>query len=472
MPQSTDLIGLSAQELLAAYAARTLSPVEVTEAALAQVERCEPVLKATYMLDPDGARRMAQASEARWRAGTPLATRGVTLDGVPCTIKENVATKGVPVPLGTAATELVPAPADAPPAARMREAGAVILGKTTMPEYGAMSSGLSSFHSLTRNPWNTAMNPGGSSAGAGAAGAACYAPLHIGTDIGGSVRFPAAWNGLVGLKPSLGRIPIDPPYMGRAAGPMTRSVADAALMMAVLSRPDPEGRDSMNLPPADLAWDDPNLSLAGLRIGLQLDPGCGLPVDPQVIEPVRAAARAFEAAGAIVEPLDPWMDDEMLHALDRFWRIRALRDIEALTPERREKVLPIFLEWVAPARELTALQGFEAYSATMAIRTRTVAATHPFDFVLSPVAANTSFPADWAYPSNDVARAHDQIGFTVPYNMSEQPAVSVCCGYDSNGVPMGLQIAGRRFDDVGVLRMAASWEAMWDGRRPWPTSPM
>src|SRR5690606_19160651 len=193
--------------------------------------------------------------------------------------------------LGTAATALVPAAQDAPPAARLREAGAVFLAKTTMPEFGMLSSVLSSFHPLTRNPWNTAMNPGGSSAGAGAAAAAGYGPLHIGTDIGGSVRLPAAWCGLVGLKPSLGRVPIDPPYMGRCAGPMTRTVTDAALMMAVLSQPD--ARDHMSLPPATIDWLNLRRDIKGLRFGLLLDAGCGMPVDPQIEEAVKEAARLF-----------------------------------------------------------------------------------------------------------------------------------------------------------------------------------
>ena len=157
---------------------------------------------------------------------------------MPTTIKDNIATKGEPVPLGTAASELKPAPVDAPPVARLREAGAVLFAKTTMPDYGMLSSGLSSFHTLTRNPWDLTRNPGGSSAGAGAGAAAGYGPLHLGTDIGGSVRLPAGWCGLVGFKPSGGRVPIDPPYIGRVAGPLTRSVADAALMMATLAQPD------------------------------------------------------------------------------------------------------------------------------------------------------------------------------------------------------------------------------------------
>jgi Asp-tRNA(Asn)/Glu-tRNA(Gln) amidotransferase A subunit family amidase len=200
---------LSASELLRSYAQKSLSPVEVMQAVIDRVEAYEPKIQALYAFDPEGALRDAQASEGRWQRGEAL-----PLDGIPTTIKENIATKGTPVPLGTAARVLEPAPEDAPPAARLREAGAVIFAKTTMPDYGMLSSGLSSFHPLSRNPWDLTKNPGGSSAGAGAAAAAGYGPFHLGTDIGGSVRLPAGWCGVFGLKPSLGRIPIDPPYYG------------------------------------------------------------------------------------------------------------------------------------------------------------------------------------------------------------------------------------------------------------------
>src|SRR5205823_900020 len=226
----TSLHDLSAVDLIAGFRAKQFSPSEVLEDVLAHVAVWEPHIKALYAFDPDGGRAAARASTERWQKGEPTGP----LDGVPATIKDNIATKGVPVPLGAASVKLVPAPVDAPPVARLREAGAVIYSKTTMPDYGMLSSGLSSFHPLTRNPWDLSKNPGGSSAGAGAAGAAGYGPLHLGTDIGGSVRLPAAWCGLVGLKPSFGRVPIDPPYVGRVAGPMTRTVDDAALLMSVL----------------------------------------------------------------------------------------------------------------------------------------------------------------------------------------------------------------------------------------------
>ena len=219
---------------------------------------------------------------------------------------------------------------DAPPAARLREAGAVIFSKTTMPDYGMLSSGLSSFHPLTRNPWDLSKNPGGSSSGAGAAGAAGYGPLHLGTDIGGSVRLPACWCGLVALKPSLGRVPIDPPYVGRVAGPMTRTVDDAALMMSVLSKPD--RRDGMSLPPNDINWKALDKSPRKLRIGLMLDLGVGQALEKEVRDVAVKAAKAFEAAGAVVTEVDGVLTREMLDGLDNFWRARMWDDLSKLTP--------------------------------------------------------------------------------------------------------------------------------------------
>lgn len=454
-----------AAQMAAAFADGTVSPVEVVDAVIAQIERCEPVLGAMYAFDPEGARAMARASEARWRQGCAASP----LDGVPVTIKENIATRGVPQPLGTAATELNPAAEDAPPAARLREAGCVFLGKTTMPDYGMLSSGLSSFHPLTRNPWNTDMNPGGSSAGAAAAAAAGYGPLHLGTDIGGSIRLPAGWCGLVGFKPSLGRIPIKPPYAGRVAGPLTRTARDAALMMMSLSRPD--WRDATSLPPQDIAWGELALELRGLRLGLQLDAGWGLPVDATVRAAVEAAARAFEQAGAQVETVGPFMTREMADGMDRFWRMRSWLDISALPPQRQALVLPYIRQWVARGAQLSAAEVFHGYSQMAAMRDAAVAACRPFDFVLSPTSPVASYPASWASPLNDPERPFEHIAFTLPYNMSEQPAVSVQADFTERGLPIGLQIAGRRHDDLGVLRMAHAWEAIRPATavRPWPS---
>jgi Asp-tRNA(Asn)/Glu-tRNA(Gln) amidotransferase A subunit family amidase len=460
-----ELHELSAAELSRLYATGAASPVEVAQAVIAHIARWEPQLCALYAYDPEGALGQARESEARWRAGRALSP----LDGVPLTLKENIATKGVPLPAGTAATVLVPAAEDAPPAARLREAGCVLLGKTTMPDYGMLTSGLSSFHHLSRNPWNLALNPGGSSAGAAAAAAAGYGPLHVGTDIGGSIRLPAGLCGLFGLKPSLGRIPIKPPYAGRVAGPMTRTVTDAALMMRPLTQPD--WRDTTSLPAHGIDWDDLHIELRGLRIGLQLEAGWGLPADAQTLAAVQAAARAFEAAGAIVEPLGPFSTRAMADGLDRFWRMRSYLDMSALPAERQARVLPYIRQWVATGATLTAAEVFHGYSQMAALREAAVAACQPFDFVLSPVNPVSSYPADWASPINDPARPFEHIPFTLPYNMSEQPAASIDCGVTAGGQPIGLQIVGQRHDDIGVMRMARAWEQMRPTPRPWPQPP-
>ncbi|MGO4848753.1 amidase [Inquilinus sp. 2KB_12] len=458
----TSLPDLSAVDLVSRYRDRSLSPVEVTEAVLARIEAWEPKLQALWALDAAGARAAAAASAARWAEGRPLGP----VDGVPATVKDNIATRGVPVPVGTAATPLVPAAEDAPPAARLRESGAVILAKTTMPDYGMLSSGLSSFHKLARNPWDLSKNPGGSSAGAGAAAAAGYGPIHLGTDIGGSVRLPAAWCGIVGLKPSLGRIPIDPSYVGRVAGPMTRTVADAALAMAVLSRPD--GRDGMNLPPAEIDWADLAIDPKGLRIGLMMDIGAGMALDPEVGDAVTAAARLLEAAGGIVEPVPAILTREMLDGLDDFWRVRSWDDVSKLPAADRAKILPYIRAWAESGAERSGLAVMRGFNRTMEIRKAAAALFASLDFVLSPTAPVAGFPADWASPLNDPEKPFEHIGYTVPWNMSEQPAVSINCGFTAAGLPIGLQIVGRRFDDLGVLRLAQAYEDRRGPQRPWP----
>jgi aspartyl-tRNA(Asn)/glutamyl-tRNA(Gln) amidotransferase subunit A len=456
---------LSAVDLIAGYRAKQFTPAEVLEDVLAHVPRWEPHIKALYAFDPDGARAAAKASTERWQTGTSVGT----LDGVPVTIKDNIATKGVPVPLGAASNKLIPSPVDAPPAARLREAGAVIFSKTTMPDYGMLSSGLSSFHALARNPWNLAMNPGGSSSGAGAAGAAGYGPLHLGTDIGGSVRLPACWCGLVALKPSLGRVPIDPPYVGRVAGPMTRTVDDAALMMSVLSRPD--RRDSMSLPPDNINWKALEKSLRKLRIGLMLDLGVGQSLDPEVRAVVVKAAKAFEAAGAVVTEVDSVLTREMLDGLDNFWRARMWDDLSKLEPADRNKALPYIAKWAERGAKLSGVEVIRGFNMTMAIRSAAAKLFCELDYVISPVSPVVNFAAESASPLNDPEKPFEHICYTVPWNMSENPAVSINGGFDKTGFPVGVQIIGRRFDDHGVLAMAKTFEGLRGLQRPWPKPP-
>ena len=461
----TSLHDLSAVDLIAGFKAKQFSPSEVLEDVLTHVAAWEPHIKALYLFDPEGARAVAKASSERWQKGEATGA----LDGVPVTIKDNIATKGQPVPLGAASVKLKPAAADAPPAARLREAGAIIFAKTTMPDYGMLSSGLSSFHPLARNPWDLTKNPGGSSAGAGAAGAAGYGPLHLGTDIGGSVRLPSGWCGLVGLKPSLGRVPIDPSYVGRVAGPMTRIVDDAALMMSVLSKPD--RRDGMSLPPDSLNWKALEKSPRKLRLGLMLDIGVGLPLEKPVREVAIKAAKAFESAGAVITEVDGILTREMLDGLDNFWRARMWDDLEKLDPAERGKTLPYIYQWAEKATKLSGVDVIRGFNATMAIRAAAAKLFCDLDYVISPVSPVVNFGAELASPVHDPEKPFEHICYTVPWNMSENPAVSINGGYDSKGFPIGVQIVGRRFDDVGVLGMAKAFEGLRGPQHPWPSPP-
>lgn len=460
-----DIPDLCAAQLSAAYAAGELSPKEVTRSLIGHIARWEPHIAALWHHEPDEAMAQAVASEQRWHRGEALGL----LDGVPVTLKENIATRGVAMPLGCAATELVPAQEDAPPAARLREAGAVLLGKTTMPDWGMLSSGLSSFHRLSRNPWNTQLNPGGSSAGAAAACAARYAPIHLGTDIGGSIRLPAHWCGIVGFKPSLGRVPIKPPYAGRVAGPMTRDVTDAALAMSVLSRPD--RRDAMSLPPQAIDWLALDVEPRGLRLGLWLDAGWGDPLQPEVRAAVQAAADSFAAAGATIVPVKPFHPREMVDGLDRFWRMRSWMDYRALPPERQALVLPYIRQWIASGEHLTAEEVFSGYSQMAALRDASVAALEGLDALLAPVSPDVAFPAGQASPRNDPLRPFEHIAYTVPFNFGEQPAIALPSGMTSRGLPVGLQIVGQRHDDLGVLRIARLWERLRPPLPAWPEPP-
>jgi len=452
---ATDLADFSAVELVAAYRAGSVSPVEAIRAVLARAAAWEPRLGALFAVDEAGALATAAESEARWRQGAVLGP----IDGVPITIKDLIATKGVAVPVGTAASDMSPAEEDAPPAARVRAAGAVMFAKTTMPDFGMLSSGLSSFHPLGRNPWDLSRTAGGSSGGAAAACAAGIGPLHIGTDIGGSVRLPAGWCGIFALKPSFGRVPIDPPYVGRVAGPMTRTAEDAALLMAVLSRPD--WRDYMSLPAAEIAWSALAFSWRGKRVGLLTQAGCGLAVEGEIAGAVAAAARLLEDAGAIVEIVSPFLTREMLDALDLFWRVRFCGQIATMDASRRARILPFIRDWAEAAAGADGAAVYKGFDAIMQMRARGNRAMRGFDFWVSPTAPVAAFAAELPCPTNDVTRPFAHIGFTMPFNMTEQPAASVNCGFTSAGLPIGLQIVGPRFDDVGVLRAAHAFQQMY-----------
>ncbi len=456
---------LQACELTPLFARRELSPVEVTRAVLARISAAEPSLNAMFGVFHDSAIQSAQASEARWRAGQPLSAA----DGVPVTLKENLYTRGDPAPIGTAAGDLSPRPDDSPPAARLRQAGCVLLGKTTMPDFGMLSSGLSSMHGITRNPWRLDLNPAGSSSGAAAAAAAGYGPWHVGTDIGGSVRLPAFHCGLFALKPSLGRIPINPPFLGRTAGPLTRTVTDAAMLMNMLAQPDARDFTALPTDPRDYLKDLDTLAARGLRVGLLEDMRVGWPVEAPVLEASRDCARVLEAAGARIEVIDSFMTPEMLDGIQTFFEARSCVDIDGLDDARRAQVLPFIVEWATwRARKFSGHDVMRAYNAMHRMREAAVRACEGFDFLIMPTAPIASYGAELACPGNDPHRALDHIAFTVAWNLSEQPAASINWTFSPQGLPLGVQIVGQRFGDGRVLRAARLLERLRPAQRAWP----
>lgn len=454
-----ELCDLGVDQLRAGYGSGAFSPVEVIDSVRARVEACEPVLHALWWPDFEAARAEAARAGERWAAGKPKGP----LDGVPVTVKENVARKGVPMPHGTAVGHPQPVDYDAPITQRFRESGAVIFSSTVMPDWGMLSSGVSSLHGVSRSPIDPRLTTGGSSAGAGAAAAAGYGPIHIGSDIGGSIRLPGTWLGLVTLKPSFGRVPLDKPYLGRCAGPLARRVADLRWAMEAIGRPDV--RDYSQLPPYEGGY-EAEFHVEGAHVAVLADAGCGEAVDADVAAVVRHAVDVLADAGAQVEAITPFMDDGLLADVDRFWRVRSWVDYAALEVADQRKVLPYIAEWCRRGADVSGAEVLRCYQQIQRMRECTIAATAAYDFVISPVAPMAAFPAEWPMPFNDPAIPMQHIGFTVPYNMSEQPAVSVHAGFTGDGRTVGVQLAGRRFDDAGTLAMAAWLEAALDAPLP------
>ncbi len=321
-----------------------------------------------------------------------------------------------------------------------------------------LSSGVSSRHGITRNALNPALTTGGSSAGAGAAAAAGYGPMHVGTDIGGSIRLPGTWSGLATLKPSAGLVPLHAPYLGRAAGPLTRTVADAAALMSIIAQPDT--RDYSTRPYPAMEWFSGPISPAGLRVGLQLDAGSGAEVDPEIAAAVQRAAELFSAAGASVREVPPFMTADQLAGIDAFWRTRSWADYSALDEQQRENVLPYIARWCTGGKDYDGVATMEHYHRFAQVQAATIAATRGFDLVLSPVAPMAAFPAEMPMPVDDPDLPMAHISFTMPYNMSGQPAATVNCGFTADGRTIGLQVVGQIGADDKVLAAAAWFETV------------
>ncbi len=441
---------LSAEEMLALFASRRLTPVEVLQSVTERVARLNPGLNAFAVMNPKALDAAAE-SAGRWRVGRPIGP----LDGVPVTIKDLVDVAGFPTRRGSRTTDPAPQPDDAPLVMGLKAAGAVIIGKTTTTEFGWKSPGDCPLHGITRNPWNIAHTPGGSSSGAGAAGAAGFGPLHVGTDAGGSIRIPAAWCGLVGLKPTFGRIPQWPAsaFPGvSCAGPMTRTVRDAALMLSAMARYDI--RDPFCVPDDGRDWRDGiDAGVAGLTVGVLARPGFDAPVDHDGIEAVERAARVLAEGGAMIEQAEPDLPDTSV-VFSRVWGA-ALARLVAATPEQlRGLIDPGIHEVAASLGGMSAIEFLDA-EATRAAVGHAMARLHQrYDLILCPTVPGAPPLAD--APTTDPVRAlwTQWAPWTFTFNISRQPAITVPMGMREDGLPASVQIAAAQYRDDLVLRAA------------------
>jgi len=462
---SIEAARLDACSLLDAYRRRSLSPVEVTRAMLERIESLDPQINAFCLVDADTALESARASEQRWLRGEPC---GI-VDGVPATVKDVILTRGWPTLRGSRTVEAnQPWEHDAPAVARLREQGAVLLGKTTTPEFGWKGVTDSPLTGITRNPWDPGTTPGGSSGGAAAAAALGLGALHLGTDGGGSVRIPASFTGIFGHKPSFGRVPAWPlsPFGTLAhIGPMTRTVSDAALLLTVISEPD--SRDWHALP---FEARDYRLGLergvAGLRIGFSANLGF-IEVEPEVEQCVREAVAVFASLGAQVEEVDPGVGNTG-DTFQVFWFSAATYLGRMLDPAKRDLLDPGLAEVMEEGARYSLTDYYDATAARGVVGQRMKAFHDDYDLLLTPAMPIPAFEAGREAPAShhDGERWSDWTPFTYPFNLTGQPACSVPCGFTAAGLPVGLQIVGPMHDDIGVLRAARAYEAVRPFRMP------
>ena len=461
---SNDLASLSATELLSLYRSKRASPVEATQAVLARIGKLNPVLNAFCLVDADAALASAKESEARWVKGAP---KGL-LDGVPTSIKDLLLTRGWPTLRGSKTVDPKgPWNDDAPCVARLREHGAVLIGKTTTPEFGWKGVTDSPLTGITRNPWDPRMTPGGSSGGSAAAVAAGMGPLTVGTDGGGSIRIPCSFTGLFGLKPTFGRVPAWPlsPF-GTVAhvGPMTRTVADAALMLNVLSLPD--ARDWFALPhdarDYRVGLDD---GVHGLRIAYSARLGYAQ-VDDEIAQIVKAAVLRLGELGARVEERDPGFEDQG-PVFAAHWFSGAAYLLRNFTPAQKALMDPGLVEVAAQGANISMLETIDAAQKRGALGVLMNQFHQEFDVLVTPTLPIPAFEAGRELA--DVLRERrwtDWSPFSYPFNLTQQPAASIPCGFTKSGLPVGLHIVGARYADALVLRAARAFESLMPLRMP------
>jgi aspartyl-tRNA(Asn)/glutamyl-tRNA(Gln) amidotransferase subunit A len=464
---AADLAFTPATELGGLIRAKKLSPVELTRATLERIERLNPALNAFCTVTADAALAAAREAEQAVMRGAPLGP----LHGLPVSIKDLALTKGVRTMGGSHIFEHRVPDVDAPFVRRLREAGAICVGKTTSPEFGWKALGDCPLTGITRNPWNPAFTTGGSSAGAGAAAAAALGPLHQGSDGAGSIRIPSAFCGIVGVKPTYGRVAIWPVSNNdytTHTGPMTRTVADAALMLGVMAGPDPWDATSLEAPPADYLG-LLNRGVRGKRVAFSPDLG-GLRVDPEVATLVAAAARAFEALGCKVEEVKPGFADstEMIRLL---WSAHYAGNYGQFLGEWRDRMDPGLVACIEEARRWSAADYVAMRGRKITYWDSVRPLFETYDLLLTPTTSVPALPVGRLNPEGWPQHAWDWFpwaSFSYPFNFTGQPAATVPAGFAANNLPVGLQIVGRRFDEVTVLQAAAAFEQArpWAAKRP------
>jgi aspartyl-tRNA(Asn)/glutamyl-tRNA(Gln) amidotransferase subunit A len=464
---SQDPALLSACDLVALYRARKLSPVEATEAALARIARLNPRFNAFCLVDEESARAAARASEQRWVEGRPQGR----VDGVPATIKDLLLTQDWPTLRGSKVIDPKQAwPEDAPAVARLREEGAVFLGKTTTPEFGWKGVTDSALTGLTRNPWDPNKTPGGSSGGAAVAAACGMGALHLGTDGGGSIRIPAGFTGIFGLKQSFGRVPASPlsPFGTLAhIGPMTRTVSDAALMLSVIAKPDP--RDCYALPHEGQDYlDGLEEGIKGWRIAFSPSLG-GNSVAPEVAKLVAEAAGAFGELGARVEEIEPEIGANCEQVFADHWFPGAANALRTYAPEQLALMETGLQEIAATGARLPLMDYLAAVKEREQLGVRMNFFHQKWDLLLTPTLPLGAFAAGVEVPDGTPGRRWmEWTPFTYPFNLTRQPAATVPCGFTPAGLPVGLQIIGPSYGDDRVLRAARAFEKL----RPFKLPPL
>jgi len=450
---------LSVAELLARYRRKDLSPVEMVDAVLDQVDRHNGVVNAYCWLDREGARRSARDAEARWMAGAP---RGL-IDGVPVGIKDNILVAGMPARFGSRLTPDEPSTHDAPAVGRLREQGAILIGKTTMPEFGWKAVTDSPLTGVTRNPWDTRKTPGGSSGGAVAAVVLGMGNIHLGTDGGGSIRIPAAFGGSYGIKPTRARVPAWPASpLGTLAhaGCLTRSVADAALALTIMAAPDIRDVYAWTSPAPDFhtGLDD---GVAGMRIAYSPRLGYAERVEGEVETAVAAAVRVFEELGARVDEADPDLDGDPIAAWNTLWWPAFAMLLQSYGERVRDLADPGLVAAAAQGLATSAIDHIRAQLKRAELHAVFARFFQRHNLLLTPTMPLPAFEAGRLMPpSGDWGEAWTNWSpFTCPFNLTQQPAASIPCGMTRDGLPIGLQIVGAIGADALVLRASRAFEA-------------